>query len=601
MYEREIEDANRVLNNTFIFNNPWDMEQTHTPWTFKTQIDWNLVPFDDEEWTFMLARFSFLQNLKVAYLATGEDKYIEKGKALINDFIINNPLDASNKNKSWRTLDSAIRIHSFLNFPHSDTALFKNSIKEHCLYLKSVNTDFLALSNWGTIGYAYLVEGALFLQDLTLAEDALARFSENLRYSVLEDGMQFEQSPMYHVEVLLSLLDLIRCTEKYNYEINPEIRQVAHKMLLFMLTSMTADKKQFLQADSDDTNIEDVLSYGALTLKDGLFKTFGLTKLPITYSQEDRELYNSLPLIQPSFTSKCLFQSGNTYLRSSWTKDAVVTHFKTGHMGSGHGHSDLLHLDVSYKDINLLVDSGRFTYTEKPIRYELKSAFSHNTIVQDNIDFTKISDSWGFKKRADTAQVSFYENSNYAYVVGFNFGYSNTIIKREVIQIKDIAIVIFDSLFSDKEHEYSRYFHFDNKYKLEKAANFIKYGDSKLWFDEQKEMSNIHTTSYSKHYNSLEEKETVVLASKGVELMLATVLTLKPEAKVSLEKLKLLKNNTNIENSYGIDIQSGADTIHMLATIRNEIYGIGFIKDSKMKGYGRIIASINGQYEAISI
>lgn len=601
MYEREIEDASRVLNNTFLFDNPWDMEQTHTPWTFKTQIDWNYVPFDDEEWTFMLARFNFLQNLKVAYFVTKEDKYLKKGNALINDFIINNPLSANNKNKSWRTLDSAIRIHSFLNFPHSDTALFKKSIKEHCIYLESVDTEFLALSNWGTIGYAYLAEGALFLQDLTLAEKALARFFENLRYSVLEDGMQFEQSPMYHVEVLLSILDLIKCSEKYNYKIDPEIRMVAHKMLLFLITSMKADKRQFLQADSDDTKIEDVLTYGAVIFKDGLFKTFGLTELPITYSQEDKELYNSLPLQQPGFTSKCLFQSGNTYLRSSWAKDALVTHFKTGHMGSGHGHSDLLHLDVSYKYIDILVDSGRFTYTEKPIRYELKSAFLHNTIVQDNIDFTKIVDSWGFGKRADTAQVAFYENSNYAYVVGLNLGYSNSIIKREVIQIKDIAIVILDSIFSDKEHEYSRYFHFDNKYKLEKAENFIKYGDSKLWFEAQKEKLNMHATSYSKHYNSLEEKETVVLSSKGKELMLATVLTLHPGSKVSFEALQLLKDNSNIENGYGIEIKSGSDNIHMLATIRNEIYGIGLFKDSKMKGYGRIIASINGQYEAISI
>lgn len=45
-------DTDRVLENIFLFQNPWDMEWTNIPYHFEEKIDWNFQPEDDSEWLF---------------------------------------------------------------------------------------------------------------------------------------------------------------------------------------------------------------------------------------------------------------------------------------------------------------------------------------------------------------------------------------------------------------------------------------------------------------------------------------------------------------------------------------------------------------------
>ena len=49
-----LQTADMICDNTFIFNHKWDMEACNIPVKFDGEIQWNKIPFEDEEWAFML-------------------------------------------------------------------------------------------------------------------------------------------------------------------------------------------------------------------------------------------------------------------------------------------------------------------------------------------------------------------------------------------------------------------------------------------------------------------------------------------------------------------------------------------------------------------
>lgn len=605
--ERRIEDAKRVLDDTFLFDNPWDMECDFTPYTFLGKIDWNYKRGADEEWTFMLSRFGFMPNLAISYLYTKDERFIEKGMELISSFIEENPFSEEKMKSSWRTLDSAIRAHNWLlfynlcstsyEFPGHFKRLFDQGLEHTGSFLKDHHRTFLELSNWGSIGYGYLAEIALTLGQSALFEEALTRTLDNLHYSVLADGMQFEQSPMYHVQVLFCVLDLINALKRAHKDVPTALREIALDMSSACIKGIKPNISQFLQADSDDTSLVDLFTYAAITLEDGRFKYFGLKELIPPFTQEEIELYHNLPIIKPTFTTAFLETSGNYYLRSGWEKESLCTHFKCGSLGSGHGHADLFHLDITKGDVDILTDSGRFTYTETEERYELKRSKSHNTITVDDKDCYTVKDSWLFPSRPDYAQGLCKQGKVASYVSGLNFGYYPTIIKREIVQVRDLAVFIFDTITSDRAHTYKRYFHFDNAHKVELDKNIAKYDKATLYLDDT-ELTKIDTL-YSKHYNELSMKETVVGTTTASSKLLSAVILFDSVELFEKGKVHLVTNGKELENSLSYTIKVRGNELNLLYTTVNEIKGIDFITNDKVKGYGRIIVKLNDEYEAV--
>ncbi|MDZ5034387.1 heparinase, partial [Clostridium perfringens] len=49
-YKETLKGANFLLNNSFIFDEAWDMEQCKIPYVNR-KLDWNYTPNGDEEWT----------------------------------------------------------------------------------------------------------------------------------------------------------------------------------------------------------------------------------------------------------------------------------------------------------------------------------------------------------------------------------------------------------------------------------------------------------------------------------------------------------------------------------------------------------------------
>ena len=78
--------AEELMQQTFIFDKPWDMERCLTPYRL-APLDWNAQRNDDEEWCFMLNRMDYLDYLILASLLSHEIKYAEQAKHYILDWI----------------------------------------------------------------------------------------------------------------------------------------------------------------------------------------------------------------------------------------------------------------------------------------------------------------------------------------------------------------------------------------------------------------------------------------------------------------------------------------------------------------------------------
>ena len=64
--------AGELRENTFLFQLPWDMEQTYQPVHFENGIDWGFVLNGDQEFTFQMNRHRYWICLGQAYALTGD-------------------------------------------------------------------------------------------------------------------------------------------------------------------------------------------------------------------------------------------------------------------------------------------------------------------------------------------------------------------------------------------------------------------------------------------------------------------------------------------------------------------------------------------------
>lgn len=189
-----------------------------------------------------------------------------------------------------------------------------------------------------------------------------------LDIQIMDDGVQWEQSPMYHNEVLRCLLEVLRVAGQQGISLPRSLPEKARAMALADLAWMKPDRTQPLNGDSDRTDLRDVFTPAAWILKDNRLRYAGYDRLDFESVWDlgaDAALeYESMRSETPECLFHALEQSGNWCLRSGWDRNADYLHFKCGSLGGGHGHFDKLHVDLSIAGEDVLIDSGRYTYVD---------------------------------------------------------------------------------------------------------------------------------------------------------------------------------------------------------------------------------------------
>lgn len=150
--------------------------------------------------------------------------------------------------------------------------------------------------------------------------------------------------------------------------------------------------------DSDVIDAGDLLAAGALLFRDPLLAAAAQGPLCEEtlwdFGPDAPARLAALPAAWPACPSQKLEASGNYILRSGWGREDTWIHFRAGSLGGGHGHADLLHVDVYHGGEAVLTDAGRGTYVDGGLRRALKGPAAHNTFRVDGAGFTCYRGTW---------------------------------------------------------------------------------------------------------------------------------------------------------------------------------------------------------------
>lgn len=473
-----IAHADELMHQTFTFNKTWDMERCLTPYTLPV-IDWNDHQNDDPEWCFMLSRMDYLDHLLLASLLTGDIAYADKAKEYILNWITAHPTIVSEP--STRTLDTGIRVMNwmealpYLSMLHALTedelTRITDSMFAQMQYLKENYLPKYKTSNWGSIQTCAIVSVLPFLRADFLSDPlyqwALNEMTLQFSIQVYPDGMHWEQSTMYHIEVLNYGMKAVHYMGLHLQPCPSAVKEQVYALAKALVGQLTPSGEIETFGDSDRVCARDVLSRAALLFDDPTFRFVGLDELDpeslYVLGVPAAQRYATLPASAPQSMHYDGEDSGMYTLRSSWDKDASFTMFTNGSLGSGHGHSDNLHLSACYQGDPVLIDSGRFTYREDhPLRVQLKGMAAHNGVMIDDKAYCVPSDSWGYADFGLPLKNYVRHAGNLHYFEGAMLGHDPLQVwVRKVIVVDPAIWMIVDEVKCDGAHEAHSRLHFD--------------------------------------------------------------------------------------------------------------------------------------------
>lgn len=590
--------ANDVSNNTFKFEWKWDMERTFIPYTFTKDIIWDKAPNNDEEWIFMLNRHRYWITLGQAYVLTKDEKYTKTFIRQLTHWIKNvRPVEGTEKT-TWRTIEAGIRgenwIKAYSYFSNSEyideetTRIFVESLKEHGEYLYSNYSDARKLSNWGVLESHGLLVIGLFLNDKELSEkyiqESLRRLEEQIGLQVMEDGMHWEQSPMYLNEVLHCYLDTINICKRNNIEIPNIILEKTKKLAYANLYMKKPNHKQICQSDSDDTDLRDMLTKAAYLFEDSVLKFGSYEEIDFEsiwdLGYDSIKKYKGIKVKYPEYVSYGFEDSGNYYMRSGWSEHDNYMYFHCGTLGSGHGHADLLHISVFANGEDYLIDPGRYTYIEgNEEREYLKSCKAHNTTIVDDEEFTKLNGSWSYNSVATPIKHPFISKDAYDYLEGSHLGYMSKGIftNRSVIYIKPDIWVLVDRFYGEGTHKYNQIFQFAKNIELKNEKTICKGNNGVLTLHHINKLDkHIEKKIVSYHYNQIELQDKLITTLKGdgFTSILTVINSSKKESNISIEKIPVRNCNGRVLEDHeaeAIRIINKENT-YILTICHNEIF-----------------------------
>ncbi len=428
-------EADHFCNNTFnILNSGW------IKWEYQGNIDWHSDKKSDHRYesrTFYrslsskirtqirsgkkikadlkvpreLSRFHFLFGLYFAYIYSGKIHYLDKIKDSILNWIDTNP---PYKGINWsNAMEVAIRISNWtlIVFELKDKLLqdqsfeekFYTSLYQHNLYIHFNKENLILLNNHYMADISGLFVSNLFFPVFKYSEkwlqNASGRIKQEMMRQIHPDGGDFESSTPYQrlVTELLFLPLYLNKQFKTHY-FGSEHEFILKKMFAFILNTLKPSRKIIQFGDNDDGRYFKLYDRPSLdhsylpALSFGIFNDqyFCLKEIPfdilafifygeevfLSYLENQKSIY-SLPPIQFKDSGVYILRNNQVYL--------AVSCMPNGMNGYGvHTHNDKLSFELTFRDIDIIVDPGTYLYSSDPVNRNLyRSTLFHNTVVEN--------------------------------------------------------------------------------------------------------------------------------------------------------------------------------------------------------------------------
>lgn len=268
-------------------------------------------------------------------------------------------------------------------------------------------------------------------------EKAMARLRLYFGECFTVDGVHVENTPTYHL-MIARKLDNVRTIAE----------AAGHPDAIFYATLIHRAEKYATHALMPDATYPPISDTQQIDIgQSGMERVFTSPEFLFAISKGKRGS-------KPSEKTLVLPHSGYAIYRSDWgDPDATFAFFSAAYNANYHKHSDDLSLFIRSRSIELLSESGPYSYDYKdPLSKYAYSQFAHNSLVVDGKSLPRTDDR---QERVTLESVE--ERQDGFTVIGTNGRYDDVLHER-TLEIRETAgspeFNIVDSISASSKHEY---------------------------------------------------------------------------------------------------------------------------------------------------
>ncbi|MEZ5425069.1 MAG: alginate lyase family protein [Pyrinomonadaceae bacterium] len=460
-------------------------------------VDFSQNPLPtDEEWQIEWFKFYFGLDLAHTFDLTGEERFLRTWEQLVRAFIRQVPIGFDSSDVAARRVQNWIYArqkfsHSlwFEGFSRGFEEELGRSLKGQISFIRE---NLTSERNHRTLELYTLFIAALALPELDPEKEllgfALKNLQQNLLTDIRPDGVHREQSTDYHLIVLRSFLGVKKNAGMFGLQLPEIFDRRLERACEFAMHIHRPDGLIPALSDGDTGDFSDLLILAA--------ELFGRTDFLYAGTRGKSG--------RPPRRRNVSFEKGGYYIqRSGWgqkNKDFRSQRFLVfdcGPLGDGgHGHYDLLNLEIGAFGKPLIVDPGRYTYSEEgPVNWRrfFKGTKAHNTVCVDGLDQTAYYRGKPKGPVASGKLIERIETDNLDILSGKAFSQLyNASHTRRIFFVRGRYWVIWDRLESPDPHRYDLRFHLTpetwNHFRLEtgETNRTVLTGGVALVFEKQK-------------------------------------------------------------------------------------------------------------------
>ncbi|MFS0864579.1 heparinase II/III family protein [Fredinandcohnia sp. 179-A 10B2 NHS] len=506
-----------VLNDKYTFINITHQVELKNAWNNKDL---------QHLWRYNLHYFEYLYKLAYEYSKKENATiFYEKYKSLINNWIDNNRFAYGD---GWHPYTISLRITNWIStYQMFEERLeqdvefnkrFKVSIYEQYKYLQS-NLEKDVLGNHYFENIKALIIGSVFFEDIRVKEKFKKELLYQLDEQILDDGMHFELSPMYHKIILEDLI-------KITYWLKDDI---IYRSLISYIQKML-----------------DVL----YSLEDSFGKTPAFNDSADGISRDLNcllEVCKTVFNLEPQF-KKTLGNSGYYIVKDHYKKLIFDTGDICPSYLPAHGHCDALSFELSINTKPFIVNSGTFRYENGKWRDYFRSTKAHNTVTISEQEQSQLWGNFRVAKRIKSVRRKHFIYNNIPFYSGAYTSYQGAEHKRYIGNIDSDKLIVLDYVTTKSKGKVKSYLHFVPGTKLEKVNNSIHILNTKR---ERMEINFIGTREvdfehgwYSQEFNVKEENCTVICNKDESKDVFGYLIQINP---YNIQQYKIYQSETEIK------------------------------------------------------
>jgi len=339
----------------------------------------------DEEWRIDWWKFGYGLDLAYAHAQTGEARFKDAWCGLVESFLRAVPVGRDSTEVASRRVQNWIYAWSMFEglSPELEPRLLERIEAETAYVRRNLTPErnHRTLELFGLFLTALAFPSALDERG-ELRDFALGELHRNLVSDFHADGVHREASTHYHAIVLRSLLAARENARLFGLAVPEGFDDLLARACEFALHSHRPDGEIAALSDSDGGSHLALLELAARLLDRDDFRWAASRG---TGGKPPSERLASFP------------SGGYYFQRSGWGEgtrpfaDERFLVLDCGPLGDGgHGHYDQLSVEIAAGGAPVIVDPGRYTYSEQPPNFRrwFKGTAAHNTVCVDGLDQT---------------------------------------------------------------------------------------------------------------------------------------------------------------------------------------------------------------------